>query len=399
MKKILLLTLLFFLPLFAHEKPWKVTGSFMYSEGRPLECHLFTSMALIQETFDIETLRDDFYSEEMEDNIKRWILNVRSRFIDIRHDNIPLEAFIKDITIVPDEDADANLPPGKYALKDVDISISFLFSVDDKPDELSIKWLYTPEPLLDLLRVEGKRIAPADSEIAVTFTGNDISHYTVSAEAPVFRWKNHPEKTESIIPQSRTVLVSEPSHRTEILIIGSFLLIALCWAFIRKPLLREVSMGVIGISCCGVLMLVDLNLKMKKVWFLPEQAQLEEMMTRRLTDIYRGTSSSDPGMLFERLQRAASGEFLDNTFVDLFKSKVEQSETVQMIEKVTLENCITSGDRQVECSWKVKAFILHQGHIHEKDLSYRALFRMSPESGKWLIESGEIIPVYEEENT
>ena len=400
MKKILLLAALLILPLTAHEKPWKVTGSFMYSEGRALECQLFTSLALIQETFDIETLRDDFYSDDMEENIKRWILNVRSQFIELRHKNIPHKAFIKSITIVPDEDSEANLPPGKFALKDVDVSISFLFSIDETPDELSIKWLFTPEPFLDLLRLDGKRVRPEDAEITVTFAGNDIKNYTLSAEKPVFRWKNSEKKAENIIPQKETVLRQVPKQAAadKLLICAVFFLIITCWAFIGNLKIRNAAELVVLIIGCGVIFLVDLNPKEHQTaWTLPEQTELETMMTRRLTDIYRGTSASGPEMLFNRLQKAASGDFLNSTFVKLFKSKVEHFETVQMIEKVTLDECKVTSEKEIECSWTVKAFILHLGHVHEKDLHFKALFKMNPESGKWLIENGEVLAVFKDE--
>ena len=67
MKNCVTLFLIFFsLLLQGHEKPWKVTGQFTYTDNKPLSCHLFCSLSLLQETFDIETLRDDFYEEEME---------------------------------------------------------------------------------------------------------------------------------------------------------------------------------------------------------------------------------------------------------------------------------------------------------------------------------------------
>ena len=401
MIKVFFIIIFLVLPLSAHEKPWKVTGSFMYSEGRALEAHLFTSLSLIQETFDIETLRDDFYSVEMEENIRKWILHVRTQFIEIRENNIPIEAFIKSISIVPDEDADSNLPPGKFALKDVDISISFLFSTDEAPSMLAVKWLYTPEPLLDLLRLEGKRIMPDDSEIPVTFTANDIRHYKVSAENPSFKWKNSAVPLPEIIPEQQRILKHSGSGRNTFLIIFSvFALTIIAWAFISNPKIRNaVETGVV-ICGCGIIGFSDSGHKKEViVRLLPEQSKLEQMISRRLTNIYRGTSSSTPEILFSRLQKAAEGEFLTETFTRLFKSKAEHSDTVQIIEKVNLEKCRISGGNEVECSWTVKAYILHLGHVHEKDLHYKAVFSLGAEFGKWLIKSGNIIPVFKEEKT
>ena len=141
------------------------------------------------------------------------------------------------------------------------------------------------------------------------------------------------------------------------------------------------------------------GVEVKETYTLPEKTDLEKMMTRSLRNIYRGISADSSHLVFEELNKATTGIFRDTTFAKIHKCRVEHPETQQIVEDLKLESIKVLDERQVECQWVISAYIMHLHHIHSKDLRFKAIFKLTPVENQWLIEAGEVIPVYTEDKT
>ena len=137
--------------------------------------------------------------------------------------------------------------------------------------------------------------------------------------------------------------------------------------------------------------------KNSSLYNLPEKAPLKEMITRSLVNIYRGNSADSSNLMFLELSKATAGNYRDKTFAKIHKSRVEHPETQQIVEDLKLENYKIISEKEVKCEWVISAHILHLHHIHSKNLRFKAVFKFTPAKDRWLIEAGEVIPVFREE--
>ena len=67
----------------------------------------------------------------------------------------------------------------------------------------------------------------------------------------------------------------------------------------------------------------------------------------------------------------------------------------KIVEKIDLNNIEKINDYEIKCDWEIQALIRHKNHIHPKNLSYSAIFKLDYKDDKWLITEGQILPVYE----
>ncbi len=303
MKKLLISIMFLAVSLSAHEKPWKVTGQIMITEGKPVECYLFCSLSLIQETFGFSLLRDDIYEAEMGDDLKRLLLRKNSDFLKISSKEGDLPAFINDISISLPNTKESKLEA--HELTEVDVGIRLLFSYDEPLHSFDIKWLFTPEPLLELRRLENIVVQAEDSLVSVTIIGQEVNSYTASAEAPLIKWKNISKEIEEVIPQKEIIIKTIRTQNESALyvLLVTFTLTFVCWAFLNNPRTRSTVM--LLVFCIGNCLpwVVDLSKKSQELaYILPEQSQLENLIVTRLRGVYSGTSAVDPDMLFKRLK-------------------------------------------------------------------------------------------------
>jgi len=397
MKNYLILFFLFFSSLLnASEKPWQVSGQFTYEYNKPLACEIFCSLALLQETFDLEMLEDGFYETEMEPTVQQWILHSKKKFIEINYLNQALPVFIKNIEIKLRNDVDGDDVKSSYSLDKVDVVISILFSTPETMHEFDIKWLFFPDPLLRLRNSEGQLVKPENYEVPVTFIGSEIKSVNLSSKDPSYTWLNKPVKLSPIVPQTENKTFYKRSHFSAFMVmlgisvLGAFF----SWIIFDRPKIRLLTMLSVFILGSSFPLFKDLRgIEVRQVYKLPDQYSLELMMSRLLINVYRGPASENPSWMFHQISKASTGKFLDKTFTQIYQSKAENPDTLQIVEDLKIESCEVLGEGRVKCQWTINAHILHLHHIHGKNLRFKAIFKLKPVKGKWLIDTGEIIPV------
>ena len=359
-------------------KAWPVSAELEFHSQRPIKCQVFFSLETFQRIFPLRSLKDDLYKSEMEASLVKEIRKFGGEFIEIQNQNMPLPIFIKDVTLEAlDKNGDRL---SQCALKDVHVTLTLFYTYTRISQNLQLKTLLKDKVKLKVL-------------------ATDRQSYYLSRELSVINWPAGKLKPDKLGGQEKLVEVVSLSQKDVILYTWSLILVIMLFVWVAFDNRRLAYSIVFICILVGVLlpMVVDLSLKeTKSVYTLPNEGDLEKLLNFRLNEVYRGPSAADPAMLFERLQKASTGEFLNKTFVQLFRAKIENPGTMSLVEHIDLQECRLINTCEVECLWQLRAHVFHQGHIHEKDLFYKACFEMKRVEGRWLICNGVILPVYKE---
>lgn len=403
MKRLLIYFSIFLAPfLLSQEKPWQVKGTFTYTDQKPIRCELKCTMALIKKALDKDKRLGDFYVPSMSEDIKQWILHAPGKFLEVLGKGRPLPVFISGISIAPKNANDEKENKEKFDPAEVDVKINFLFSTPEVIEKVDIDWKIFPDPLLKDYVIEGFDAASDEYGVPVVLNGHKTFNATLTSKLPSLTWGLKAEKIIPVVPNKDIESKKKYSQLT-ISLVGfgvSIFATFLFWLIIDHPKLRLLIMVLTFIAGNMVPVFKDFRgVEVKETYTLPEKTDLEKMMTRSLRNIYRGISADSSHLVFEELNKATTGIFRDTTFAKIHKCRVEHPETQQIVEDLKLESIKVLDERQVECQWVISAYIMHLHHIHSKDLRFKAIFKLTPVENQWLIEAGEVIPVYTEDKT
>lgn len=381
----------------AHKEPAKISGLAIYDDSRPLEVHIFCSLSLLQENFEMDFLGVDLYHERQADQLKKFLLKEKDKFIEFQHEAQKLPIFLKEVEISYDEN-DEPLPPGMHFVSDVDISIVLLISTPMHAKELSGKWLIYPDVLLDLEKEYGGNPSPESYEIALTFVGPETITFRNSSTRPSFVWKNSGGLTtepKAQMIEKKEIVTNHFDYAFQTAAVG-FGLIFLYWVFSNDHKARQAITLLALINLSAYIYMTDFTeYKTIQVAKLPEAKELKPIIKNRLNTIYNSLRISQSEKLYDQLESVASKDFLDESYQDLHKSIFANNEVFKIVEKIDLNNIEKINDYEIKCDWEIQALIRHKNHIHPKNLSYSAIFKLDYKDDKWLITEGQILPVYE----
>ena len=381
----------------AHKEPAQISGLAMFDDLRPLEVHVFCSLPLLQETFEMDFLGVDLYYESQEDLIKKFILDKKDKFINFEHAGHKLPIFLKDVQLSYDKN-DEKLPPGMHFVSDVDLTIIFLFSTPLDIKELTGEWIIFPDVLLDLQKEYGENPDPSNYEISLTYVADNPTTFTSSSSNPSFTWKNRqPNSTKIQVTflEKKVVIETHLENVIKTLIIGG-VLIFLYWTFSTNVKIRKPITILAIVNLLAYVYVNDLDkYDFQKTASLPEGEQLDQLLKNRLGTIYNSLTKKNADDLYEQLGNATNREFLHETFVELHESIFVNTEILKIVDTINIQEARKISENITEAKWSIQAFIRHKNHVHKKDLSYSARFTFEHKDDSWFIADGKILPVYE----
>jgi hypothetical protein len=378
MKNLLFNLVFFTLYSIGEAKTWPVSTELEFHSQRPIKCQVFFSLETFQKLFPLRSLEGALYKSEMKASLVKEIRKFGGRFIEIQNQKRPLPVFIKDVTIEALDKSGDSL--SQCALKDVDVTLTLFYTYTRTSQNLQLRSLLKEKVKLSVL-------------------ATDRQSYYLGSALSVINWPASKLESAKLGGEEKLVETVSLSQKEGAVYTWSLIFVIMLFIWVAFDNRRLAYSIVFMCILVGILlpMVVDLSLKQtESVYTLPNEGDLEKLMNFRLNEVYRGPSAADPAMLFERLQKASTGEFLNKTFVQLFRAKVESPGTMSLVEHIDLQECRLINTCEVECLWQLRAHVFHEGHIHEKDLFYKACFEMKRVEGRWLICQGVILTVYKE---
>lgn len=374
-----------------------MSGLAMFDNSRPLEVHVFCSLPLLQENFDIEFLGVDLYHESQADLIRKFILERKDKFIKFYNKDQELPIFLKEVQISYDK-SEEELPPGMHFVSDVDLTIIFLFSTPLNASELTGEWIIFPDSLLDLQKEYGENPALKNYEISLTYVADSPSTFTSSSTKPKFTWSNTKEEYKAPpvdFKEKKIVLETHTENAVKVISAGG-ILIFLFWIFSSSNRARKPITLLATINLLAYVYVNDLGkYQVLKTVALPEGEQLNFLLKNRLGTVYNSLSKKNADLLYDQLGNATNREFLHETFVELYESVFVNTEILKIVDTIEIQEARKLSENIIEAKWSIQAFIRHKNHVHKKDLSYSARFTFDHKDDSWFIADGKILPVYE----
>ena len=380
----------------AHKEPAKISGLAIYDDSRPLEVHIFCSLPLLQENFELDYL-SEFYHTNHEEKLEATIKKNKDAFIQFLSDGKKSESFLKEVKITLDEENN-DLPPNLHFIQNVDIAITLLFSTPIKPKKLRGEWVFFPDKLLDAEKEYGGNPKASNYEIALTFVGPETTTFKSSSKKPRFEWVN-PNKSEILETaktQEKLIALRTHAKTALFLFLGSAIFLILIWVFSpNRKVVKTLSPVVLLILICVAFGLDLSETKTLTTYELPENQILQPIIHKKLTKIYKTLSIKDKYELYNVLSESSSQQFLDDSYQSLYKSIFVHTDTLKIAENVIVNKIETLPNNQIKCSWNVEALVQHMNHVHSKNLAYSAIFQLEYVNESWRILKGTILPDYE----
>ena len=380
----------------AHKQPSEISGLVIYDAARPLEVHIFTSLPLLQEYLELDFISDLFHIQQSE-RLEKAIFKNKDNFIQFSSEGKNLGCFIKKIDITPDIE-DQDLPPGLHHSQNIDISITLLFATPLNTKKLKGTWLIFPDSLLDLDKAYGKTINPKMYETSTTIVGPSTNTFTTSSSKPSFQWESITQVSPETPITYRTQEVIRYSHQTiSFTIIGcSLVFMCLVWIFGNHIKTRRLFTAALLTGCLLVVFFTDLKqVTTQKKAILPEGDSLNLLLRNRLQNIYQAITSRNEDKLYNQLSTVSSDKFLHEAYQNFYTSIFINTDTLKIIDKVTIKQIERLDNKRVKCHWEIDAMVRHLNHIHAKNLNFSAEFHFDIQHKKWLISSAHILPIYE----
>lgn len=377
-----------------------MNGFLIKSENQTVECHILSSLTLLQESLNFNFLKNNIYSERDRQILQTALLEKAHNLVEILQNNKAVPIFVKEIKISSSLNQDDPMPPGLHRLNDVDVNVILLFSVTRPLTSFKVHWKLFPDPILNAMKQQGQTVRKDDYKVKVSISDEKLSSYELSTTSPSFIWKNKPSPHfNPVVQQKRTVILSSHAKNASlILACGAFFLL-LFWLLTPGNLFKSSDILVLSCVILCFVFFVDWSKRTEHTYMaLPEGENLEKVLLKCFADLYSASSAQSPEMLYTRLSKSTKSNFLDDSFVNLIKAKVENPEVETIVENIQILNSQLIDYNTVECEWSVKALLRHSAHLHEKEMKFRGQLQMSPEQSGWQIEQASILSIQSEAN-
>lgn len=393
------ITLIFFFlySVSGHLKPWEINGQIFIESNKPVETHVFCSLLLLKDLFSLKEIKEDIVSEKQFPALQNELQNYADQLLSINQNNNPVPVFVKDIQILTSVNENDPLPPGLHRLIDVDVNFTLFFSTSEPLEKMEIEWKLFADKLLNKL----KQNSPEEKQVTVTVAGSDLKILNLSSESPKVNWIKadnqkyiHPSQMEEF----KTVKKSRLRGSLETLTVLTGIFIFL-WIFTPSGKFKSTGLTILSIGFLSTAFAIDWSVnESRKVNGLPDSEKDLKILTGNLlTGVYSSASADSPALLFDRLSNSANNDFLNDSFVQLYKAKSDQPEVQTLVESVTVSDISKIAHNRISCTWQIKSYIRHQYHLHSKNLTFTGKFTLNFSNNSWLISDARILPVFEEE--
>ncbi len=111
-----------------------------------------------------------------------------------------------------------------------------------------------------------------------------------------------------------------------------------------------------------------------------------------LTNVYRAFDFRDERIIYDTLERSASGELLTQVYLETRKALELQNQGGARVKvnEVSVDSVYVQTNRgkngfTAQCTWTVSGSVGHWGHLHTRKNQYQAMLTVQPVDGVWKI--------------
>ncbi len=270
-------------------------------------------------------------------------------------------------------------PPEDLPAVSATLGIIYVYPVDSLPDDVTMAWgLFTD-------RIN--RVPTSSTDEAGGMP------YFLTPDDSVLHWQNF--LTNPTIPV--LTAISRPSGGLPVPVLSVLCLVALVVLLVRAVRRSDARRWKIGVTA---LFLVAASVALFPVVKIAvpvpgltgmSRTETEAVVAGLLTNVYRAFDYRDEEVIYDTLERSASGELLTGIYLETRKALELQSQggARVKVKKVDLSAVVArpadGGGFVAECTWTVSGSVGHWGHLHTRRNQYDALLTIRPVDGVWKI--------------
>jgi hypothetical protein len=270
-------------------------------------------------------------------------------------------------------------PPEDLPLDSATVGVIFAYATPGMPERASLRWDLWNE------RIRSVPVAAVDPAGPLPSI--------LSEEDPVLEWQNFirfpvmPTLTVNESPPS-AVDRAAAALRWPLAGVASILVLALVRAGPRRRALGLTAVALLLFSAASFALAGRARV---------EGERAERLVSGLLHNVYRAFDFRDEGQIYDVLSRSASGDLLEQLFLDTRRSLEIASQggaraRVKEIEVLDLEIAPDDDDGLVaRARWNVAGSVGHWGHVHRRTNQYHAELGLAPIDGEWKLIRLEVL--------
>ena len=149
----------------------------------------------------------------------------------------------------------------------------------------------------------------------------------------------------------------------------------------------------------AVILLIGVGVSISYAWKSPvSNRNAKTIVTGLLKNVYRAFDYREESVIYDTLERSASGELLAQIYLETRKGLELQSQggarvKVKNVEVLNIRTTSLSDEVGFvsRCTWNVSGSVGHWGHIHQRTNQYQADLTVKPVDGMWKMTDLELL--------
>jgi hypothetical protein len=322
-----------------------------------------------------------------QEEIKRKVAKFLAERNPVTIDGAPVEGILDRVHFIYRNLRTSGVidPPQDLPVISATLGVIYYYPTDGLPQDVTMEW----ELFND--RIQMVPSSATDEAGALP--------YRLMPDDSVLRWQNFLKNPT--IPG--LVAIQEPPRLRRLYFLLAALLSGLALTFLAVRYGRNALKGQLPpkriLAATLVLLLIGapaLPQVLRTSYVTDEEAG--EILTGLLRNIYGAFDFRDENIIYDVLERSASGELLTEIYLETRRSLELENQggarakvkTVEMLE-ATQEPLSGGIGFVVQCKWNVAGSVGHWGHIHQRINQYVARFVVKALDGSWKITDLELL--------
>jgi hypothetical protein len=277
-------------------------------------------------------------------------------------------------------------PPEDLDVMSATLGVIYVYPIDSLPDVVSMPWELFSEKI---------QVVPSSA----TDEAGGLPYFLTPSDSTLV-WQNF--LTNPTVPALVAIDPPGSGARVPVLsLVFAALLGSMLLAAKRRETLRTRRTAIAAIA---LIMAAVATVPVARITVpIPgltgmSQQQTEAVVAGLLTNVYKAFDYREEGVIYDTLERSASGELLTRVYLETRQALELQSQGGARVKVKTVDVSSVvarpiDGAKgfEAECTWTVSGSVGHWGHLHTRENQYEAILKIEAVDGVWKITGLELL--------
>jgi hypothetical protein len=277
-------------------------------------------------------------------------------------------------------------PPEDLPLISATLGVIYIYPIDSLPDVVSMNW--------ELFTDRIQRVPSSATDEAGGLP------YFLTPEDSVLLWQNF--LTNPTVPT--LAAISAPRSGVPVPLVSALCIVALAAMMATSAGRKKIRRRRIILAAAALIAVSAAAWPLARIAVpIPglsgmSQAETESVVSGLLTNVYRAFDYRDENVIYDTLDRSASGDLLTRVYLETRRALELQSQggARVKVKDVDMSSVVAEpldGEKgfTARCTWTVSGSVGHWGHIHTRVNQYDALLTIQDVGGVWKITGLDLV--------